>query len=118
MTKGQVLSDFTDIINELIGEVNRLDQAVINLSRRLDALESPKRRQHSADAERVYAVQWLEEYLAINGVSKPADIVAAAEQESISKASIYRSRRQLGARIRDTHGRQDPGNCWELIDTL
>lgn len=117
MNRGQVLSDFMDIIVELLGEVNRLNKAVVNLSRRVDALESPK-RQRSDACERVYAVQWLEAYLATNGVSKPADIVEAAETESICKASVYRSRKQLGARIRDTHGRQDPANCWELIDSL
>jgi hypothetical protein len=115
MNRGQVLSDFTDIIRNLIDENVRLNQAVINLSRRLDALESPE-RQRSDDGEHIYAVQWLEAYLAEHGVSKPADIVTSAEKASISKASVYRSRKQLGARIRDTHGRQDPGNCWELSE--
>lgn len=117
MNKGQVLSDFTDIIVELLGEVNRLNKAVVNLSKRVDALESPK-RQRSEVGERIYAVQWLEAYLTTNGVSKPADIVMAGEKESISPSTVYRARKLLGARIRDTHGRQDPANCWELIDSL
>lgn len=99
----------------LLQAVIDLADLVAGLQEKLHQLEKREQKNHKLRTAPV-SRGWLIDYLATNGVSKPADIVASAEKESISKSMIYRTRRQIGPLIRDTHGRQDPANCWELVD--
>lgn len=59
---------------------------------------------------------WLIYYLFERGATKPAEIVADAAEQGYSRAIVYRARKALGARIKNTTGYQNPKNCWELAD--
>ena len=104
-----------------LGKVTYTDatllQAVIDLADLVAGLQKREQKNHKLRTAPV-SRGWLIDYLATNGVSKPADIVASAEKESISKSMIYRTRRQIGPLIRDTHGRQDPANCWDCVGKM
>ncbi len=95
------------LIDTLLVKIEELSDRVEALERR-DAKMPPA----AMVGERLMPRRWLLDYLKANGPCRPGDVAAAAAQESISKATVYRARRQLGTVILDTHGRQDPRNCW------
>ena len=45
---------------------------------------------------------------------KPKEIIELAEQEGVSRATVYRARDHLGDQIINTGGRNSPSNKWEL----
>lgn len=60
---------------------------------------------------------WLLELLAEAGEPvKPKVVLDLADVEGYNQRMIYRVRKQLDGRIRDTQGRHNPDNCWELIE--
>lgn len=59
--------------------------------------------------------EWLIGYLEEHGDSKPADVIAAAEEAGFTKATLYRTRKKLNAVIFNTHANfRHPANCWTL----
>lgn len=95
------------MLGTLLVKVQELSERVEMLERRDAAMPAAART-----GERLMPRRWLLDYLKEYGPCRPADVVEAAEQESISKGTVYRARRQLGGMILDTHGRQDPRNRW------
>lgn len=95
------------MLGTLLVKVQELSERVEMLERRDAAMPAAART-----GERLMPRRWLLDYLKANGPSRPGDVAAAAARESISKATVYRARRQLETMILDTHGRQDPRNCW------
>ena len=62
-------------------------------------------------------VAWLENLLRAAGEPlAPKEIVAAGQEETYSRAMIYRARETLDAQIRNTAGRRDPHNLWTWQD--
>ncbi len=59
---------------------------------------------------------WLIAYLEEAGASKPSDVVADAEEEGFNQRMVYRARKALGDRIRNTAGYRSPKNQWILDD--
>lgn len=97
--------------------IQMLETLLVKIDELSDRVQALERRDAEMPAaamvgERLMPRRWLLDYLKTNGPSRPGDVVAAGEQESISKATVYRARRQLETVILDTHGRQDPRNCW------
>lgn len=62
------------------------------------------------------AEEWLVDYLEANGPTKFRELVEAAVADGFSKATIFRARKRLGARISDSAGRQGKGNLWMLAE--
>lgn len=60
--------------------------------------------------------EWLIAYLEDNGATKPAVVVEAAAEQGYGRTIIYRARKALDGRIKNTAGYQNPKNCWELAD--
>lgn len=59
---------------------------------------------------------WLCEYLAANGPTGVSTIQADAAAAGYSRATLFRARQKLGARIVDSHGARRRGNRWLLAD--
>jgi hypothetical protein len=60
---------------------------------------------------------WLIELLQdANDPIKPRDILNLGQELGYNQRMIHRVRRRLGDRIRDTEGRFNPENCWELVE--
>lgn len=60
---------------------------------------------------------WLLEYLFENGPTKPSDIVEAAIDKGYGRAIVFRARKSLGARIKNTAGYRNRSNKWDLSDS-
>ena len=60
---------------------------------------------------------WLLGYLAAHGASKPGDVVAAGKDAGFTRDTIYRTRKNLQAMIRNTEkNHKAPGNKWRLAN--
>lgn len=59
-------------------------------------------------------MDWLINILEEAGELSPAQIIDLAKYEEFSERTIYRARKELGDRIKNTHGRQHPENKWML----
>lgn len=57
---------------------------------------------------------WLVRLLELAGSMRPKDIVAEAEEQGFSRATVYRARANLGRRITNSAGARDPLNEWSL----
>jgi hypothetical protein len=65
--------------------------------------------------------EWLEDYLKEEMAGKPVapkDVVKAASEQGISRASVFRARKELRAHIKNTEGRRASGNCWQWSETV
>lgn len=51
------------------------------------------------EEKRISPEEWLIDYLMCNGPTSPAELIAEAEREGISRATLYRARKRLGNRI-------------------
>lgn len=61
--------------------------------------------------------QWLLDYLAEHGPSKPNDILIAGKDSGFTRDTIYRTRKALQAMIANTEKNfRAPGNRWRLRD--
>lgn len=72
---------------------------------------------YSAETKADDCEAWLLELLE-DGPMRPRDIVAAGEEASYSRRTIYRAREALGDRIVGTKGVKDPGNEWALSEQV
>ena len=63
--------------------------------------------------------EWLEDLLKAHpeGV-KAREVVNLGQQESFSRAMIFRARKELSTHIRNTAGHKSPENCWKWSDEL
>lgn len=63
--------------------------------------------------------EWLEDLLKAHpeGV-KAREVVNLGQQESFSRAMIFRARKELSTQIRNTAGHKSPENCWKWSDEL
>jgi hypothetical protein len=61
-------------------------------------------------------VDWLLQTLEEAGEpTKPGDVVELATEAGFGRATVYRARKALGEKIRNTEGRRCPGNMWEVV---
>ncbi len=60
---------------------------------------------------------WLADWLHEAGEPlSPQDIIAAAKGLGFSRATVFRAREILGAKVKNTAGRRDPNNLWAWQD--
>jgi hypothetical protein len=62
-------------------------------------------------------VAWLEDVLREAGRPlPPKEVIELAAESGFSRRTVYRARRTLAGKIRNTHGRKHPDNAWELTE--
>jgi hypothetical protein len=62
-------------------------------------------------------VAWLADWLHEAGEPlSPQDIIAEAKRLGFSRATVFRAREILGAKVKNTAGRRDPNNLWAWQD--
>jgi len=62
-------------------------------------------------------VTWLADWLGEAGEPlSPQDVIAEAKRMGFSRATVFRAREILGAKIKNTAGRRDPNNLWAWQD--
>ena len=60
--------------------------------------------------------EWLLQTLTeAGGPLKPGDVVESAKEAGFGRTTVFRARKVLGEKIRDTEGRRSPGNMWEVV---
>ncbi|MBN2147994.1 MAG: AAA family ATPase [Anaerolineales bacterium] len=61
--------------------------------------------------------EWLEDFLRSSAKPvKPLDVIQAAKEEGISRAMVFRARKELGSKIVNVGGRRSPENRWKWVE--